>query len=53
VASARVHTVAGPVDSALGAIDRDAALGLFADAAAGAVRAASADRSHRWAEEQG
>ena len=53
VASARVHTVAGPVDSALGAIDRDAALGLFADAAAGAVRAASVDRSHRWAEEQG
>lgn len=53
VASARVHTVAGPVDSALGAIDRDAALGLFADAAAGAVRAAAVDRSHRWAEEQG
>ena len=44
VASARAHTVAGPVDSSLGAIDRDAALGLFADAAAGAVRAASVDR---------
>jgi len=52
VASARAHTVAGPVDSALGAIDRTEALRLFADAAAGAVRAASVDRSHRWAEEQ-
>lgn len=51
VASARVHTVSGPVDAALGAIDRDRALQLFADASAGAVRAASVDRSHRWAEE--
>jgi putative membrane protein len=51
VASARAHTVAGPVDSSLGAIDRNAALGMFADASAGAVRAASVDRSHRWAEE--
>jgi putative membrane protein len=51
VATARAHTVAGPVDSSLGAIDRNAALGMFADASAGAVRAASVDRSHRWAEE--
>jgi putative membrane protein len=51
VASARAHTVSGPVDPALGAIDRDRALQLFADASAGAVRAASVDRSHRWAEE--
>jgi len=52
VASARAHTVAGPVYSALGAIDRVEALRLFADASAGTVRAASVDRSHRWAEEQ-
>lgn len=51
VASARAHTVSGPVDPALGAIDRDRALQLFADASAGAVRAASVDRTHRWAEE--
>jgi putative membrane protein len=51
VASARVHTVLGPVYSGLGAIDRDRALTLFTDASAGAVRAASVDRSHRWAEE--
>ncbi|MEU1971965.1 PH domain-containing protein [Microbacterium sp. NPDC019599] len=52
VASARAHTVAGPVYSALSAIDRTSALGLFEDVAAGAVRAASVDRSHRWAQEQ-
>lgn len=51
VVSARAHTVAGPVYSSVGAVDRDAALALFADAAAGAVHAASVDRSHRWAEE--
>ncbi|TDN90778.1 PH domain-containing protein [Microbacterium sp. BK668] len=51
VASARAHTVMGPVYSAVNAIDRDAALELFTDAAAGAVRAASVDRSHRWAQE--
>ncbi|WP_345801236.1 PH domain-containing protein [Microbacterium sp. AZCO] len=50
VASARAHTVAGPVYSGLAAIDRDAALQLFADVATGTVRAASIDRSHRWAE---
>ncbi|WP_243076194.1 PH domain-containing protein [Microbacterium sp. SS28] len=52
VASARVHTVAGPVVASLGAIDRNEALALFDDVAAGAVRAASVDRSHRWAQEQ-
>ncbi|WP_397557003.1 PH domain-containing protein [Microbacterium alkaliflavum] len=50
VASARAHTVAGPVSSGLAAIDRDAALQLFAEVSTGAVRAASVDRSHRWAE---
>ena len=51
VVSARAHTVAGPVYSSVGALDRDAGLALFADAAAGAVHAASVDRSHRWAQE--
>ena len=51
VTSVRAHTVGGPVETSLAAIDRDAALALFTDAAAGAVRAASVDRSHRWAEE--
>ncbi|QIG41109.1 PH domain-containing protein [Microbacterium sp. 4R-513] len=51
VVSARAHTVLGPVYAGVGAIDRDAALDLFADAEAGAVHAASVDRSHRWAEE--
>jgi putative membrane protein len=51
VVSARAHTVAGPVYSYVGAVDRDAGLALFADAAAGAVHASSVDRSHRWAEE--
>ncbi len=49
VAAARVHTIAGRVRGALGAIDRDAALRLFADAEAGAIAAAAADQSHRWA----
>lgn len=52
VASARAHTVSGPVYSSLAAIGRDNALSLFADASAGAVRAASVDRTHRWAEER-
>jgi putative membrane protein len=51
VASARAHTVIGPVYAGLGAIDRDRALALFAEVSGGAVRAASVDRSHRWAEE--
>lgn len=51
VAAARAHTVAGPVSTFVTAVDRDAALALFADAEAGAVQAASLDRSHRWAEE--
>jgi putative membrane protein len=50
VASAQAHTVTGPVSTELGAIDRDAALDLFAGVAAGAVAASSRDRSHRWGE---
>lgn len=49
VASARVHTISGRVYGGLGAIDREAALRLFADAEAGAIAAAASDRSHRWA----
>jgi len=51
VASARAHVVTGPVYAHLAAIDRDAALELFADVARGTVRAASGDRTHRWAQE--
>ncbi|GAA5033834.1 PH domain-containing protein [Microbacterium fluvii] len=49
VANVRAHTILGPVDGSLGIIDRAAALELFADAEAAAVRAAAGDRSHRWA----
>ncbi len=51
-ATARVHTVSGPVSGALGAIDRDAAQTLFADVSTRAISAAAADRSHRWAGEE-
>ncbi|WP_235566673.1 PH domain-containing protein [Microbacterium sp. Root61] len=49
VASLHVHTVPGRVHTGLGAIDRNAALRLFADAEAEAVASAASDRSHRWA----
>lgn len=49
VAGVRVHTIAGPVPGALGAIDRDAALDLFARVEANAIASAAADHSHRWA----
>ncbi|MDZ8200460.1 PH domain-containing protein [Microbacterium sp. SSW1-59] len=48
VANVRAHTIAGRVSGALGIIDRDAALELFESVAAGAVRAAAADQTHRW-----
>ncbi len=51
VASLRAHVVTGPVYAGLAAIDRDLALGLFQDAAAAAVRAATVDTSHRWAQD--
>ncbi|MFT4230436.1 MAG: PH domain-containing protein [Microbacterium sp.] len=51
VAGARAHTIAGPVSGRLGAIDRDAALGLFSAVAGNAVVAAAGDHSHRWAGE--
>lgn len=51
-ASARVHTVPGPVTGDLGAIDRDVALGLFGDVSDRAISAAATDRTHRWAGDQ-
>ena len=48
LAAVDLHTVAGPIYADLGAIDRDAALGFFTDAARGAVQAARTDTSHRW-----
>lgn len=50
VASVRAHVVTGPLYPVLAAVDRDTALRLFDDVARGSVRAALADRSHRWAE---
>jgi len=49
IATGRGHVVTGPVQPQVAAIDRDQALGLFEAVARGAVRAASGDRSHRWA----
>lgn len=51
VASIRAHTITGRVYGRLAILDRDAALGVFEDAEAAAVTAASSDRSHRWADE--
>jgi putative membrane protein len=48
LAEIKVHTVAGPITPTLGAIDRDAALAFFADAAAAAISSATNDTSHRW-----
>ncbi|WP_164861878.1 PH domain-containing protein, partial [Microbacterium sp. CPCC 204701] len=49
VSNARPHVVTGPVYPYLAAIDRDTALELFDGVARGTVRAASDDRTHRWA----
>ena len=51
VAAVRGHVVAGPVYANVSAIDRDDALNLLEAVEAAAVRAAAADRSHRWAGE--
>ncbi|MFE7845339.1 PH domain-containing protein [Microbacterium sp. NPDC057407] len=50
VATLRAHVVSGPVLPNLSAIDREVALRAFVEVSAGAVRAASSDRTHRWAE---
>jgi len=43
-----LHTVAGPISPAIGAVDSDDAQRFFRDAASAAIAAAAADRSHRW-----
>ena len=48
LASIRLHTVAGPVDARLGAIDAAQATTAFGEIAAAAVRSAGTDTSHRW-----
>ncbi|MGX5682244.1 PH domain-containing protein [Schumannella luteola] len=48
LATVRLHTVAGPISPRLGAIDQTVAVDFFQDAAAEAVAAGTADRSHRW-----
>lgn len=48
LAHVHVHTVAGPISPALGALDAKDAEGFFRDAAVAAVAAAGTDTSHRW-----
>ncbi len=48
LASVHVHTVTGPITARLGAIDREAALGLFTAVASAAIREATTDTTHRW-----
>jgi len=48
LASARLHTVAGPVVASLSVVDVDEAVRLFERIAAGAVESANLDTSHRW-----
>ncbi len=50
LASARVHTVLGPVTPTLPTLAKDEAAALFERASAAAVRAAAEDHSHRWAQ---
>ena len=48
LASARLHTVAGPVSASLAVVDAEEAVRLFEAVAAGAVSCATSDTSHRW-----
>jgi putative membrane protein len=48
LASIDLHTVPGPINAQLGAIDEDAALNFFGTAADAAVQSAGRDTSHRW-----
>ncbi|WP_188756169.1 PH domain-containing protein [Microbacterium album] len=50
VAWGQAHTVAGPVSGQVVGLDRADALAMFDEVRRGAVAAASADRTHRWAE---
>jgi putative membrane protein len=48
LASLRLHTVAGPVDPRIGAVDATQATQFFRDVTDAAVRSATVDTSHRW-----
>ena len=48
LAEVQLHTVAGPINAELGALDQDAALAFFGEVARVAVRAGQSDSSHRW-----
>jgi putative membrane protein len=48
LASARLHTVAGPVNASLGIVAVDESVRLFETVSAGAVTSADSDTSHRW-----
>ena len=48
LASARLHTVTGPVSASLGVIDVDEAVRMFEAISAGAVASADSDTSHHW-----
>ena len=48
LAAVNVHTVAGPINARLGALDASDASAMFRDVAVTAVAAAAADRTHRW-----
>ncbi|MEO6200729.1 MAG: PH domain-containing protein [Cryobacterium sp.] len=48
LASARLHTVSGPVRASLSVVDAAEAVRLFESIAAGAVTHAISDTSHRW-----
>ncbi|HEV7740866.1 MAG TPA: PH domain-containing protein [Pseudolysinimonas sp.] len=48
LAEVNVHTVAGPINARLGALDAQQASGFFRDVAQTAINAAAADRTHRW-----
>ncbi|HYI34065.1 MAG TPA: PH domain-containing protein [Glaciibacter sp.] len=48
LASARLHTVSGPVTASLSVLGVDEALRLFERVSAGAIESANRDTSHRW-----
>jgi putative membrane protein len=52
LASAKLHTVAGPVTASLPVVAQAQALVLFQALAAGAVASAEADTTHRWRSER-
>lgn len=53
LASARLHTVTGPVFGTLSVVDVDEASRLFEHVARGAIESATSDTSHRWNEQSG